>query len=261
MRSPLEHGVRITRCRVLCALLLSLVLWGPVCALAANAQPSEAQVSAALEKLKHDPNLASTRKIRMLRYAGKPRQQQDSDTPGWMEPFIRFFAWLADAVRYIVWVACVLLVGIIVVYLLRVLPKRWQRSPAVTLTAPTHVQDLDIRPESLPDDIGAASRALWERGEHRAALALLYRGCLSRLVHVYGAPVHDSTTEGECIELAARHLSSANAAYVSRLVRLWQRSVYRGEEASAEVVLPLCDSFRAALDPPPPSAGAEGLPA
>ncbi len=255
MRSLPEHGVRTLRCRALRALLLSLVLCGPVCALAADQQPSEAQVSAALEKLKHDPNLASTRKMKLLRFAGKQQQPQENGAPAWMQPFIRFFAWLADAVRYIVWVACVLLVGIIVVYLLRVLPKRWQRSPAVTPTAPTHVQELDIRPESLPDDIGAASRALWERGEHRAALALLYRGCLSRLVHVYGTPVHDSTTEGECIELAASHLSSANAAYVSRLVRLWQRSVYRDEEAAAEAVFPLCDSFRGALDPPPSSAG------
>ncbi len=260
MRSLLEHA-RTRGCRALCALLLGLMLSGPACALAATQQPSEAQVSVALEKLKHDPNLASTRKMKMLRFAAKQQQPQQNDAPAWLQPFIRFFAWLADAVRYIVWVACVLLVGIIVVYLLRVLPKRWQGSTAVTLTAPTHVQDLDIRPESLPDDIGAASRALWERGEHRAALALLYRGCLSRLVHVYGAPVHDSTTEGECIELAARYLSSANAAYVSRLIRLWQRSVYRGEEAPAEVVLPLCDAFRGALDPPPSPTGTEGLPA
>jgi len=224
-------------------------------ALAANERPSDAQVSAALEKLEHDPNLVSTRKVKLLRYARSHRQQEAGDAPPWMQPFIRFFAWLIEGVRYVVWVACVVLVGIIVVYLLRILPKRWQKSAAVSLAAPTHVQDLDIRPESLPDDIGAASRALWEQRAHRAALALLYRGCLSRLVHVYGVPVHDSTTEGECIELATGHLSSANAAYVARLVRLWQRSVYRGEEASAEVVLPLCDAFRGALDPPPSETG------
>ena len=47
------------------------------------------------------------------------------------------------------------------------------RTPFV---APSHVRDLDIRPESLPDDVGAAALALWQRGEQRAALALLYRG-------------------------------------------------------------------------------------
>ena len=70
--------------------------------------------------------------------------------------------------------------------------------------APTHVRDLDIRPESLPDDIGAAARALWDRGEHRAALALLYRGLLSRLAHVHRLPIRDSSTEGDCLALAAR---------------------------------------------------------
>ena len=114
MRSPVEHGLRIMRSRALCALLLSVVLWGPMCVLAANEHPSEAQVSAALEKLEHDPNLASTREVKLLRFAKSQRQQEASDAPPWMQPFIRFFEWLIEGVRYIVWVACVVLVGIIV---------------------------------------------------------------------------------------------------------------------------------------------------
>src|SRR5262249_10543529 len=125
------------------------------------------------------------------------------------------------------------------------------------LAAPTHVRDLDIRPESLPDDVGAASRALWDRGEHRPALALLYRGCLSRLAHVHEVPIRDSTTEGECVVLAAGHLSPGAAAYVAQLVRIWQRAVYRGEEPSAEVMYSLCDGFGGALDPEPAAQRSE----
>ena len=57
-------------------------------------------------------------------------------------------------------------------------------------------------------DIGAAARVLWDRGDHRAALALLYRGMLSRLAHVHRIPIRDSSTEGDCLALAASHLTA-----------------------------------------------------
>src|SRR4029079_6929748 len=78
--------------------------------------------------------------------------------------------------------------------------------------APTHVRDLDIRPESPTDDIGAAARQLWDRGEQRAALALLYRGMLSRLAHVHRVPIRDSSTEGDCVELASAQLPELSEA-------------------------------------------------
>jgi hypothetical protein len=117
------------------------------------------------------------------------------------------------------------------------------------LAAPTHVRDLDIRPASLPPDIGAAARALWDAGQQRAALALLYRGLLSRLAHVHSVPIRDSTTEGDCLALAAEHLPTPRHDYVSRLVGVWQHAVYGHEEVSAVAVHDLCDGFAPALDP------------
>jgi Domain of unknown function (DUF4129) len=109
------------------------------------------------------------------------------------------------------------------------------------------VRDLDIRPESLPDDIGAAARRLWQDGERRAALALLYRGLISRLVHVYGVPVRGSSTEGECLALAAPRLGDGPRRYAARLVHTWLLAVYGGHEPAAEAVLALCDEFAGSL--------------
>src|SRR6185295_15701064 len=96
--------------------------------------------------------------------------------------------WIADSARWFLRIVGAALLGMVVVYLLR---RRTRRLAAadITFTAPTHVRDLDIRPETLPDDIGAAARALWESGDRRAALALLYRGMLSRLIHAYEVPI------------------------------------------------------------------------
>jgi hypothetical protein len=117
-----------------------------------------------------------------------------------------------------------------------------------TFVPPTHVRDLDIRPESLPAEIGAAARALWDRGEHRAALALLYRGMLSRLAHVHRVPIRDSSTEGDCLSMVASHLTQRKREYMVLLVRVWQRFVYGGEDVEPSTVYALCHDFAPALD-------------
>lgn len=68
----------------------------------------------------------------------------------------------------------------------------------------TEVAGLDIRAESLPDDITATVRAHWARGERRAALGLLYRATLSRMVAHNGLQLRQGNTEGDCLRLAAQ---------------------------------------------------------
>jgi hypothetical protein len=110
------------------------------------------------------------------------------------------------------------------------------------------VQDLDIRPESLPDNIGAAARTLWDSGEHRAALSLLYRGVLSRLVHVHNIPIRDSSTEGDCLRLTATRLREEQRNYVALLIQIWQHAVYGGQQPETASLHTLCDGFAPALD-------------
>jgi len=99
----------------------------------------------------------------------------------------------------------------------------------------------------LPDDIGAAARQLWQDGQRRGALALLYRGLISRLVHVYGVPIRGSSTEGECLALAAPRLDESPQRYAARLIGIWQLAVYGGHEPASDTVLALCDEFAGAL--------------
>jgi len=110
------------------------------------------------------------------------------------------------------------------------------------------VQDLDIRPESLPDNIGAAAQTLWDSGDHRGALSLLYRGLLSRLVHVHNIPIRDSSTEGDTLRLTATRLGEDKRNYVTRLVRIWQHAVYGGQPPEEGSLYDLCDEFSPALD-------------
>jgi hypothetical protein len=110
------------------------------------------------------------------------------------------------------------------------------------------VQGLDIRPESLPENIGAAALELLEAGREREALSLLYRGALSRAVHRYGLPILPSATEGEALRAVNATLDPPRAAYFADLVALWQRAVYAGELVSAKPIDRLCRGFATSLE-------------
>jgi Domain of unknown function (DUF4129) len=213
-------------------------------------QPTRGEVAAAVAKLKADPNLGAPTSTRKLVRNSQADSAVAKESPSWLQWIGDAFAWLAGTARALLWIGAILLAGVLGLYIKRFLQSRGERSVPLRFSTPTHVRDLDIRPESLPDDIGSAALELWERGEHRGALALLYRGLLSRLVHVHNIPVRDSSTEGDCLTLAAARLPAARSAYIGRLIRTWQRAVYGNVEPSSEEFHALCAGFAAAADAP-----------
>jgi hypothetical protein len=207
----------------------------------------EAAIARAREVVQADPLLRAEKTIRTLRWRQRGQQTRTSRA-GWLVWFAGFFAWLGQSARYLVWAAAIFLVLWVVRYVLTTSTRVRPDDGDEPFVAPTHVRDLDIRPASLPPDIGAAARALWDAGQRRAALALLYRGLLSRLAHVHSVPIADSTTEGDCLALSAAHLSTPRHAYASRLVGVWQHVVYGQEDVDGDTVRELCDGFAPALD-------------
>ena len=141
------------------------------------------------------------------------------------------------------WLLGAAAVGVLLVFLRRWIKLHADDVVGRAFVLPSHVRDLDIRPESLPDNIGLAARALWLRGEQRAALSLLYRGALSRLVHGHAVPIRAASTEGECVHIAARTLPEHSSAFFARLVSAWQVAVYGAHTPETASVLALCDEF------------------
>ncbi len=208
---------------------------------AQNAIPTEAEISQAVEQLEADPNLAREQKIKRLEWVKEDSSQRELSFPEWLG---EFFRWLVESIRWLMWLGIAVLVALLAVLIVRQLRAIERRGRNEALPdAPTHVQDLDIRPDSLPDDVGPAALLLWERGEHRAALSLLYRGLLSRLVHVHEVPIKESSTEGDCLDLARGHLSLQRVDYAQQLISVWQRAVYGAREPDPDEVRALCHRF------------------
>jgi len=244
----------------LCALALGALLFGGA-ARAEPASPTRAEVQAAVSEAKADPNLAESHKERRLRpkQTDKPAQKTESNAHDfdWITGLVH---WFTEAGRWLVWTLGALAVALLLVFLRRWAQWHADDDDARLQALPSHVRDLDIRPDSLPRDIGTAARALWEAGEPRQALSLLYRGALSRLVHRHAVPIRAASTEGECVRLASRVLAGASSAFFARLVQAWQTTVYGARMPDAAQVFALCDEFDARLGAAEPAAAPGGRP-
>jgi hypothetical protein len=239
------------------ALLLSMLL---ACGTAAQAAPlTPEQVSRAASAVQKDPLLGGSHKERTLKFKSDDKKDDDDEQPkpkvdrSWLADLGIF---LAESGRLLVWV-----LGAIALAMLVVGARRWffvhgGLASRAKVVLPSHVRDLDIRPESLPDDIAGTARTLWQRGEHRAALSLLYRGALSRLVHEHAVPIRAASTEGDCVVLASRTLPSEASGFFQGLVQAWLLTVYGARTPDDAVVMSLCDRFDAQLPLKARSTGA-----
>jgi len=245
VRSRTEGPRRAARTLLLCG-----PLWLVPTAQAVDAAaPSASQVERAVTAVRTDPLLGGTRTERKLHWKSddtpdEPAAPRKDREPSWLLDLAR---WLSESARALMWLLGATAVAVLAVFLRRWILARADAVDGRAIVLPSHVRDLDIRPESLPDDIAGAARALWQRGEARACLSLLYRGALSRLVHEHAVPIHGSSTEGECVQLAAGVLPAQGSAFFARLVQEWLSAVYAARAPQAEAVLALCDQFDASL--------------
>jgi hypothetical protein len=202
------------------------------------------EIRTAAAKLRADPNLGGERTVRTLRWNEEPSTKPAQAPPRWLTGLFDF---LAQSSSLILWILGALCAAFAVVWAIRMLRER---VPAAALpeSPVTSVHGLDIRPESLPQDIGAAALALLEAGREREALSLLYRGALSRAVHRHGVAILASATEGEALRAVNAKLDPPRAAYFADLVALWQRAVYAGERVMREPIDRLCRGFAASLE-------------
>jgi uncharacterized protein DUF4129 len=242
--------VRLQPERRLAALLLGccLLLGHPAPAAAAQGQePSDAAIESAVRELRADPNLGGKHKIRNLHWVDSAPDTADQKSP-LLDWLVRLFNTIATYGRLIAWILGAVVLAASVIWAIRFFGRRQPANTVETPVPPTHVSNLDIRPEGLPEDIGAAANHLWDQGQHRAALSLLYRGALSRLVNRYSVRIHSSSTEGECIEAAAASVDHDALAYFRDLVAVWLRATYAGELPAEQSIVHLCRDFSATMD-------------
>ncbi len=232
---------------VICAaaLALTLVLAPARDALAQSEAPVAApapDAKAEIRKVLAAPEFGRDEKSRSLRYIG-PEWKSDSkpSTTDWSW-IAKLSLFLGEAARFLAWGLGAIAIGIALYFIARYV--RLHRGAGGARERPDFLFGLDVRPESLPEDVAGAAAALAAQGRSREALSLLYRGALVRFLD-QGMEFQRGDTEGDCLRrvdlLAARPLRD----YFRRLVSAWQALAYGHHAVARDAIEALASDWRA----------------
>ena len=216
----------------------------------ARREAAAQKAPAAIKEVLARPEFGHEEKVHRLRWKKNEAEKKadPSKAPSWLKSLFEILAgfgrWLAAAWRVAAWVALGLFAALLIWFLLRQirLIQAARRPPP----PPVEVAGLDSRPESLPDDIEAVAEPLIANGRLREALALLYRGALSRLAHDARIPFERGDTEGDCLLRVTRAGLPARA-FFAELTRNWQAVAYARRMLENDEAAALCRAWTSAF--------------
>jgi hypothetical protein len=183
-----------------------------------------------IAKVLADPVFGEEKPAWRLRYVGPNWWGAERSKPNDWSTLSKIVEYLAKGFRVVVWIAgAILLIGLS--YLLIRYVRRSRRSTAPASSLPDMLFGLDVRPESIPDDLAAAVSALLAAGDMRAAIGLLYRAALVSLLQEGRIDIQPGDTEGDCERRVQRAYvqgadETGKAEFFIRLVRSWQQVAY-----------------------------------
>lgn len=157
---------------------------------------------------------------------------------------------MALATRYGLWLLAAVALGFIL-YHHRVW-LGWLRDPPPDVEDRTPIDRQAVAtPEPLPTDVPAAVRALWQAGQPRAALALLYRAAVQRVSDGLDAPLPPGATEGQCLRRSRKLADRRYAELFGRIVACWQNAAYARRLPDATQLEAMLDAWATPAQVPP----------
>ena len=179
----------------------ALVLFAPAApalAQAATAKDPRREIAEVLKSPEFPHQRTVTRWQR--RDADEPRAGPDFDL-SWLRALGYAFAKSSEVA---LWILAGALLALGLWWAARLMPRA-PPAPRAPYQPPAALFGMALAPETLPADLAGAVRAHLTAGRMREALALLYRGTLSALVHGRGIALRPSDTEGEALERVRAH--------------------------------------------------------
>ena len=240
-RRPAVAATRPAAAAALAAMAIAI-------ALAFAAPPARAQHEASREiaTVLADPEFGHETQASTLRYVGpRTKEEKKQKKPEW-EWLAMLVDMIANGARAIAWAVAIVAVLVLLYYGARY--ARLKGFGTGPRERPQYLFGLDVRPESLHDDVAAAARAAIEAGRLREALSLLYRASLVRLMDE-GLEFLQGDTEGDCLRTVKRGIASTRARYFAQLVEAWQLIAYAHRSLAREAALALADGWPAAFPP------------
>lgn len=220
-------------------MLISLLLWAP--GLWAN-QETPPPAKRLIKEILEQPEFQTTKEIHYWRYLGGSSPDKTASSLSSKDKMI-IFSQIAQSLEWVLWI----FVGIgTLFFIFRIrnhlgsfsllIPSPSASSPRVFTT------NLPIK-ESLPPHLAQHAWELWQMGEVRTAISLLYRGTLIFLsTPPKGQSIQESATERECLHWV-KHQHPNFHDYFFRLTTIWQSVAYAQRLPSPEEVQQLCNEW------------------
>jgi hypothetical protein len=208
-----------------------------------------------IEEVLSNPLFGRMEEETYWKYVGTKAAETDEEAPGWLlrlievliEVFKGFMKGIASYGEIILWGAGLFTLAYLLYHFSR--NSDWMQAihrgnSKGKRQLPSELFGLDVRPDSLPDDIGAEALRQVKAGKLRAALSLLYRGSLIRLITEHQLDIPASATEGECLKLVRHHRSTNEADYFGQLTRAWLTTAYAHLLPDARRIEQLCHDWQ-----------------
>ena len=214
----------------------------------AFARPAGKDPRAEIAEVLKAPEFPHERQV--MRWQRRAPELPEVDAKGvdlsWLQAIGYAFAKFSEAA---LWLAAAVLLALGAWWAARRMPRE-AAAPRRPYRAPAALFGMALAPESLPADLPGAARALVAAGRLREALALLYRGTLSALVHGHGIPLRESDTEGEALGRVQARAEAHVAHDFTELVALWQAAAYARRLPSPAEIERLAEAYAARFAAP-----------
>lgn len=209
----------------------------------AHAQPAGKDPREEIAEVLKAPEFPHERQVmRWQRRASPPPEAAVKGVDlSWMQAVGYAFARFSEAA---LWIAAAVLLALGAWWAARTLPRE-AGAPRRAYRPPAALFGMALAPETLPVDLPGAVGAFVAAGRLREALALLYRGTLSALVHRHGFPLRESDTEGEALARVQARAEAHLARDFTELVALWQATAYAQRLPSPEEIERLAKAYAA----------------
>jgi hypothetical protein len=199
----------------------------PSAAPASTASPAAGSApKAALQEVLTAPEFSAREKVWRLKPRSRPQPRRATVSLNWLEP-------VAAALKLLLLGAVAFTIGYLLWSHRHGLRQAFARSPEPAADpSGASAARTPAAWTPAPADLAGAAQAIWDQGDPRGALGLLYRGALAWLGQGTSPgpgprlPLGEATTEAECLRLAAE---LPQAGYLARLVGAWQAAAYAGQ--------------------------------
>jgi hypothetical protein len=240
-----RRGAAAVAASICVALAIAMIAAPPP----AFAQQPTRKASDEIKEVMNDPEFGRKGTRTRVHYVG-PQYEGNPDAKPFDWSWVgRLMKWMSELSRAAAWVAAALALVFVLYYLARYV--RLHRFADLAQRRPDFLFGLDVRPESLPEDVAGTAEALARESKLREALSLLYRGALVRFMDA-GIEFRHGDTESDCMRRVEAAERAARKAYFRQLVDAWQSLAYGHQPVEPSAVAALARGWREHFSTAPP---------